>query len=442
MNKEELAPHVKEIARVLGNKVDESKIEHELSEALNVYRVSLDAGKRMVVRLLGGDANLLSHGARMRIADLQGGEQSVDLLVKVLTANPKSIEVDGRPRQLTYGYLADESGSAPYTLWEGGKAQLRPGEVVLIRNAYVKKYNERVDVNLGTRAEVESRPADELEGVVASAPSSSFSGGPMELADLQEGMNSVTVTVLVLNAEKKEVEISGAKKVITTGMVADASGKVPFTDWTGGELQANEAVRIENAYVKGFKGMPKLNIGDRARVVRLPPEQAPRAAGAAAARSIEDVERVGGASDVMFRASVVDVKEGSGLIFRCPQCKRVLLKSACRLHGKVEGLPDLRIKAVMDDGTGAITAVIGRTSTEAMIGLTLDECMRIAREAMDVEVVRQRIEEKVFGRALQVTGNVLKDDYGLMMIVSSAAPATVDVKEEATILLTNLEGFQ
>jgi replication factor A1 len=440
MNKEELAPHVKEIARVLGNKVDESKIEHELSEALNVYRVSLDAGKRMVVRLLGGDANLLSHGARMKIADLQGGEQSVDLLVKVLTANPKSIEVDGRPRQLTYGYLADESGSAPYTLWEGGKVQLRPGEVVLIRNAYVKKYNERVDVNLGTRAEVESRPADELEGVVASAPTAS--GGPMELADLQEGMNSVTVSVIVLSAEKKEVEIKGDKKVITSGMVADASGKVPFTDWTGGELHADEAVRIENAYVKGFKGMPKLNIGDRSRVVRLPPEQAPRAAGMAAPRSIEDVERIGGASDVMFRASVVDVKEGSGLIFRCPQCKRVLLKSACRLHGKVEGLPDLRIKAVLDDGTGAITAVIGRASTEAMIGLTLDECMRIAREAMDVEVVRQRIEEKVFGRSLQVTGNVLKDDYGLMMIVSSAAPATVDVKEEATILLTNLEGFQ
>jgi replication factor A1 len=376
----------------------------------------------------------------MKIADLQGGEQSVDLLVKVLTANPKSIEVDGRPRQLTYGYLADESGSAPYTLWEGGKAQLRPGEVVLIRNAYVKKYNERVDINLGTRAEVESRPAEELQGVVANAPASS--GGVMQLADLQEGMNSVTVTVVVLSAESKEVEISGNKKKITAGMVADASGKVHFTDWNGNELAANEAVRIENAYVKGFKGMPKLNIGDRGRIVRLPPEQAPKAAGAPAARTIEDVERVGGASDVMFRASVVDVKEGSGLIFRCPQCKRVLLKSTCRLHGKVDGSPDLRIKAVLDDGTGAMTAVIGRTSTETMIGLTLDECMRLAREAMDVEVVRQRIEDKVFGRSLQVTGNVMKDDYGLMMIVTSAAPATVDIKEEATLLLTELEGFQ
>jgi replication factor A1 len=440
MNKEELAPHVKEIARVLGNKVDESKIEHELSEAVNVYKLTLDASKRMVVRLLGGDVALLSHGARMKIAELQGGEQSVDLLVKVLTANPKSIEVDGRPRQLTYGYLADDSGSAPYTLWEGGKAQLRPGEVVLIRNAYVKKYNERVDINLGTRAEVESRPAEELPGVVASAPQSS--GGPMQLADLQEGMNSVTVTVLVLSAESKEVEISGNKKRITAGTVADASGKVPFTDWNGNELHANEAVRIENAYVKGFKGMPKLNIGDRGRIVHLPPEQAPKAAGAPAARTIEDVERIGGASDVMFRASVVDVKEGSGLIFRCPQCKRVLLKSTCRLHGKVDGSPDLRIKAVLDDGTGAITAVIGRTSTETMIGLTLDECMRLAREAMDVEVVRQRIEDKVFGRSLQVTGNVMKDDYGLMMIVTSAAPATVDIKEEATLLLTELEGFQ
>jgi replication factor A1 len=440
MNKEELAPHVKEIARVLDNKVDESKIEHELSEAVNVYKVSLDTGKRMVVRVLGGNPDLLSRGVRVKIAELKGAEQSVDLLVKVLTANPKSIEVDGRSRQLTYGFLADDSGSAPYTLWEGGRAQLCPGDVVFIRNAYVKKYNERVDINLGVRAEVEKRSADELPNVVSG--SAAPSEGPLLLADLQEGMNGVTVTVLVLAAERKEVEISGAKKIITSGTMADGSGKVPFTDWNGSEYRAGEAVRVENGYVKGFKGMPKLNIGERGRVVRLPPEQAPKTDGASSPRTIEDVERVGGANDVLFRASVVDVKEGSGLIFRCPQCKRVLQKTACRLHGKVDGTPDLRIKAVLDDGTGAMTAVIGRASTEAIIGLSIDECMRLAREAMDVDVVRQRVEEKVFGRSLQVSGNVMKDDFGLMIIVTSAVPASVDIKEEATMLLTDLEGFQ
>src|SRR5205823_11896214 len=47
--KEELAPHVSDITRVLGNKVSEQEIERELSSYLNVYRVSLDTAKRSIV---------------------------------------------------------------------------------------------------------------------------------------------------------------------------------------------------------------------------------------------------------------------------------------------------------------------------------------------------------------------------------------------------------
>jgi len=46
----------------------------------------------------------------------------------------------------------------------------------------------------------------------------------------------------------------------------------------------------------------------------------------------------------------VDVQSGSGLIKRCPECNRALVKGACGEHGKVEGVYDLRIKAVLDDG--------------------------------------------------------------------------------------------
>jgi hypothetical protein len=95
MEKQELAPHVSEIARVLGNKIDEKDIEKELDTYLNLYRVSLETAKRSVVRKLGGDPNGLTRGVRKLIAELSGTEMSVDLLVKVLTVNHKDIEQSG-----------------------------------------------------------------------------------------------------------------------------------------------------------------------------------------------------------------------------------------------------------------------------------------------------------------------------------------------------------
>src|SRR5207248_10667783 len=60
--KEELAPHVHDITRVLGNKVSEQEIERELSSYLNVDRVSLDTAKRSNVKKHGGDPANLTTG--------------------------------------------------------------------------------------------------------------------------------------------------------------------------------------------------------------------------------------------------------------------------------------------------------------------------------------------------------------------------------------------
>jgi ssDNA-binding replication factor A large subunit len=46
---------------------------------------------------------------------------------------------------------------------------------------------------------------------------------------------------------------------------------------------------------------------------------------------------------------ITDISAGSGLIKRGPQCKRKLTKGICTEHGKVEGVFDLRLKAVIQD---------------------------------------------------------------------------------------------
>ena len=58
---------------------------------------------------------------------------------------------------------------------------------------------------------------------------------------------------------------------------------------------------------------------------------------------IEDLADRGGGVDVTIRGILIDLREGSGLVYRCPECRRVLRKGACRIHGEVKGNADLRV---------------------------------------------------------------------------------------------------
>lgn len=440
MEREELAPHVSEIARVLKGKIEESEIWKELDTYLNHYRVSLETAKRGIVKKFGGDPGALTKGVRKPIQQLALNEQSVDVLAKVVTVNPKGIEVDGKSKSILYGILGDESGTIPYTAWDADRFPLQKGEVVLIRNAYTKEWGGQPQVNLGSRASVEPQPADSVK-LPEGAPRAFPDTGEVKISQLRENTGGVTVTARVLGIEKREVEVSGEKRIVFSGVMADETGKVQFSAWYDFDLKRNDLVTVRGAYVKSWRGIPQLNFGERSQVMR-PGIKFPSSSelAEAKARSIGDMEKVGGGVDVLVRGTVVEVRKGSGLIFRCPECNRVVQKNACRIHGNVQALPDLRIKAVVDDGFATMTAVMNRRMTESIMGTTLDDSLRLAKEAMNPDVILERIDERLFAQPIEVTGNVTSDEYGLMMIVSDAKISTPEVRGEATTLLTRLEG--
>ena len=442
MEKQELAPHVSEIARVLGNKIEETEIEKELDTYLNLYRVSLETAKRSVVRKLGGDPNALTKGVRKTIAELSGTEMSVDLLVKVLTVNHKEIEQNGETKKILYGLMADEGGTIAYTAWDAERFQLERGKVYLVRNAYTKEWNSQPQLNLGNRATIEPQPDDSLklpEGMDVPA----YGPTNATVIELKEGMNSVTITAKVLSVEARKLETPNGPKQVFSGIMADGTGKVQYSAWHDFGLKAGDAVTIRGAYVRTWRGIPQLNFGERAGVEKTKATFASdMELGKPKLRSIGELESVGGAVDVLVRGVVVDIKKGSGLIFRCPQCKRLVQKGLCRIHGKVDGQPDLRIKAVVDDGIAALTAVLNKDITEMLVGITLAESLREAKEAMNPEVVEEKVKDRMLGKPIEVRGNVTSDEYGLMMIVTEAELKVPEVRSEAAALLAELEGAQ
>jgi replication factor A1 len=242
--------------------------------------------------------------------------------------------------------------------------------------------------------------------------------------------------------ERREVDVDGGKKAVFSGVLADGTAKTQFSAWKDFELHEGDVLRVEGAYVKSWRGIPQVSFDERALVKKLGDAELPPMdeLGRSPRMWIEDLSERGGGVDVTVRGILIDLKEGSGLVYRCPECKRVLRKGVCRIHGEVSGTPDLRVKAVLDDGSGALTAVFGKDLTEGLLDKTVEECIAQAKEAMSQEVIRDELADLLVAQPVEARGNVTSDDYGLMMIVDQAKILKVDVREEARAMLEELEG--
>ena len=443
--KEELAHHVHDIAQALGGKVSEQEVEKELSSYLNVYRVSLDTAKRSIVKKHGGNPAGLAVGVTKTIRELVPGEQSVNLLARIVSVNDRDVTVESGTKHILYGILGDPSATVPFTAWEALNLVLAKGDVIRVQNAYTKEYRGQVQVNFGVRTIVTKEKADALpEYKPGSGTGQPYVGKPtpFHVVDLREGASNIAVTARILSVETREVDVDGAKKSVHSGVLADETGKSQFSAWKDFALKTDEVLRIEGAYVKSWRGIPQISFDDRATVTRLPPTALPSAEklGESPRMWIEDLAERGGGVDVTVRGILIDLREGSGLVYRCPECRRVLRKGACRIHGEVKGDSDLRVKAVLDDGSGALTAVFNRELTEGLLDKTMEACVAEAKEAMSTDVVRDQLSDLLVAQPMEARGNVTSDDYGLMMIVDTAKMLKVDVQAEAREMLEGLEG--
>ncbi|MFQ5837299.1 MAG: DNA-binding protein [Thermoplasmata archaeon] len=384
----------------------------------------------------GGSPARLGIGVMKPVKDLLPNEPSVNLVCKVINLNSRELEREGSSKEIYYGILADDTGTVPFTAWEVRGLDIQEGDVVRVQNAYTKEFRGQVQVNFGSRTTVTKDEGSLLEvsAVEKSAPT------PCKLGEVREGMGNLSITARILSVERREVEVSGQAKVVFSGLLADETGKVQFSSWHDFGLKEGDVIRIEGGYVSSWRGLPQFSFDERAHVEKVKETSLPPLDELGRSRRlwIEELIQRGGGIDVLVRGIVVEIKEGSGLIHRCPQCRRVVRKGTCRVHGDVQGEPDLRTKAVIDDGSGALTAILNRELTEALLKKDLEASISEAKEAMDQEVIRDHLADLLIAQPVEVRGNVTSDDYGLMMIARSTRVLQVDIQQEASALLEQL----
>ena len=182
------------------------------------------------------------------------------------------------------------------------------------------------------------------------------------------------------------------ESVSQAGLLGDESGTVAFKKWTKANLsqvEEGKSYLFKNVATSLWQGRFSVNLNKTSEITQID----------------EDIEV--GKIVTEFTGAIVDVQSGSGLIKRCPECNRALVKGACGEHGKIEGLYDLRIKAVLDDGEKVQDILMNREITEAFTAITLEKAKEMATEALDQGVVLDVIKSKLVGRYYVVAGKKL-----------------------------------
>lgn len=223
--------------------------------------------------------------------------------------------------------------------------------------------------------------------------------GYVQVADIKEEGNWVNLRVKLVTLWD-----SDSPSIAQVGLLGDESGTIKFVNWAKSNLpllDEDKSYELKGVVTDVWQGRTQVNLNSRTQVTPLE----------------EDVEV--GEREVDATGAVVDIQSGSGLVKRCPDCNRVLVKGACNEHGKVSGEYDLRVKAVVDDGMEAHDVLLNREMTEKVVGIGLDEAEDMAREALDVSVVVDVIKDRLIGRYYHVEGPVV----GRYVLVEEMTPA-------------------
>ncbi len=331
----------------------------------------------------------------LKVGEINSPSRWIDLEAKVVELwEPTSSAISQT------GLIGDETGTIKFVKWTKSELpDMELGKSYHFKNVVTDEFQGRFSVKLNRTSGIEEL-AEEV--TAAEAPA----GGQvqeMKISEIAEPARWID-----LRAKVVQLWDPTSETISQTGLIGDDTGVIKFVKWTKSELPdlvEGESYLFKNVVTDEFEGRFSVKLN---RTSGFDPLE-------------EEIEV--SPQEAKFTGSIVDVQKGSGLIKRCPVCRRMLTKGVCGEHGKQEGTYDLRIKAVLDDGLKVQEILINRERTESLIGISMEEAKTMAMEALDHEVVRGMIEERLLGRYYTASGPTV-DRYILVETISEVPPVT------------------
>jgi ssDNA-binding replication factor A large subunit len=392
--------------------------------------INVNRSTRVVV-LEEGTAPVVAPGEPLSIANLPK-EGNVCVVGRILGIRPDVIHRrDGTGSiDVVRGRLADDTGSIGFLSWE--PLELDVGQLVKIDGANVRTFRDTPELNFGRTTTIEAyhdaafASTEDLEAAAAAT-----------IADLRDGARDVRCVVEIHEWQRRTFTRDGEERHLWSGQVADPSGRCRMSAWD--ELPIDESslpvtVRLTGVRVRAWQGVPDITVdsADQVEVLDGPPwEERIDFATHSVEVDFDELAEGGGRVGVSTTGLIVSIRDDSGLIQRCPECRRVLRDGACQDHGPQDGQEDVRLRLVMQGERSTISVFLGRDPALALLGMDLD-ALRSAIAEHGAMAWVQTLRARFLGRSATVRGRLLVDERSSMFMAEALEPVDEDGAMMAT----------
>ena len=313
------------------------------------------------------------------------------------------------------GRIADDTGSIGFLSWESFDHEV--GSLLKIENAQVNVFRDTPEINIGSSSRIEIYHDSNFasaEDLVARSVS--------KIEDLRDGSRDVEIIVEIQKMIRRDFQgKDGESKSVWSGDVADPTGKCRTSMWEKPPFDFESTpviVRIKGARVRAWQGVPDITVDNSSQIeVLAAPPWGDDVDLANNFVSVTLDELASGASRVGIstQGTIVSIREDSGVIYRCPECRRVLRDGECATHGAQEGNKDVRLRLVLDNGKSTISLIVNKSATESLLGMNQDEISSNVSENGSMQFI-QDLRERLLGRQLLANGRTIVDEQGAMLL--------------------------
>ena len=397
--------------------------------------LNINQSTRVVV-LKEGTGTTMATNDPVDVVDLPA-DGYVCVVGRVLASRPDQIHrKDGSGSiDVVRGRIADATGTIGFLSWEPFDHEV--GALLKIDGAQVRSFRDTPELNFGRTTRIEVYHDAQFADLSTLAEQT-----VQTVAQLRDGSRDVDTVVQILEWNKRSFTRDGVEKFLWSGQIADPSGRCRMSAWEELPIESADlpvTVRLKGVRVRAWQGIPDITVDTAAQVEVLaaPPwDEAVDLSNHAVEVALTDV--VAGPSRVGLKTEgmVVSVREDSGFIRRCTECRRVLRDGACFDHGVNEGTEDVRLRLVVD-AAGSATAAVLVNKDASMAVLEMNEAaMRSQVDEMGEVGFVQAVRERLLGRNLTVNGRSIVDDQGAMILADAVALVGGDAQLRATELRT------
>ena len=317
------------------------------------------------------------------------------------------------------GRIADDSGTIGFLSWEPFEYEV--GTLVKIEGSQVRTFRETPELNFGRTTKVEIYHDSNFSKI-----DDLMNNSVLTISQLTDGSRDVEAIVQITEWEKRSFTREGEERFLWSGQIADPTGRCRMSAWE--DLKIDEkslplTVRLSGVRVRAWQGIPDITVDKAEQVDFL--ESTPWDSSIDLKEHMVEVDltdlvnsssRVG----IKTNATVVSVREDTGIIQRCTQCRRVLRDGVCAQHGNVESVEDIRMRLVIDDGISTASLLVNKEATLNLLESDEDKVKKDLESMGKMDFV-QTVRDRLLGRKIEALGRSIVDDQGAMILADSVS---------------------